>query len=189
MKRRGIYGTCLGVNRSVNKIWKKPKNENYHNMSQVSTSFLGTNTAASLRMSHSKRSSRRGKLRDTLRVSNSGSFTKKLSKSRKTIYIDAENNIVNPVTNSIIQKKTPLRNARNPKLPSNLDSSDLIIDNNSSTYSGNESSMFDVLPHSPKMLPSMKYQSIIPEHEVSDYRPNKSNKFKGRFKSVSPIRE
>ncbi len=157
-------------------------------MSQLS-SFLATNTSASIRMSHSKRVSRRGKLRDTLRVSQSTTFRKNLSASRKTIYLDENNNIVNPVTKSIIQKRTPIRTRRNiQKIVFEPSSSEGIWDNVSSTHSGNES-MFDNSVHSPQILSNLKYPNIIPENGTLDFRQNKSNKFKGRFKSVSPIRE
>eukprot|EP00344_Euplotes_crassus_P004698 CAMPEP_0197010272 /NCGR_PEP_ID=MMETSP1380-20130617/53566_1 /TAXON_ID=5936 /ORGANISM="Euplotes crassus, Strain CT5" /LENGTH=359 /DNA_ID=CAMNT_0042432089 /DNA_START=724 /DNA_END=1801 /DNA_ORIENTATION=- len=170
----------------VNKIWKKPKNENYNKMSQVST-YLSSNHD-STRMSYStRRKSRRGKVKDSLSVSGTKSFTKKLSSSRKTIYLDDKNNIVNPVTKSIIQGQSMQKKRNIQNIVFEPSSSEGIWDNYSSTHGDNES-IFDNSVNSPGIIKNLKYPNIIPESGTLDFNPGR-NKFKGRFKSVSPIRE
>lgn len=177
--------TCLSYSLIVNKLWKKPKNENYNKMSQVST-YLSSNND-SIRMSFSKRRSRRGKIRDTLRVSEAKSFTKSYSSSRKTIYIDDNHNIVNPVTKSIVKGQSIPRKKNIQKIVFEPSSSEGIWGNMSSSHEDNES-IFDNSVNSPKILQNLKYPNIIPESGTLDFNPGR-NKFKGRFKSVSPIRE
>lgn len=170
----------------VQKIWKKPKKENYKKESSgLSTLFTSQN--GSMRMSHSTRKSRRGPLRDTLRVSATQSFKKNLSASRNTIYLDENNNMVNPTTKSIIKKRSVSKKKSNiQKIVFEPSSSEGIWDNLDSV-NDDDSSIFQNSAKRPKVLRNMKYPNIIPENGSFDMRITR-NKVKGRFKSVSPIR-
>ena len=146
----------------------------------------------SIRMSGSVRQSRVGRMRDNLRISNQNSLSKPLSPiSRKTIYIDNNNNIVNPDGRSNYSNKFLSKKASNVSgIIFEPPNSRGIWDSESGLHNDTDDNSISNYVNSPQIL-SNRFNSpkIIPEHGHTFERDmSRTKKVKNRFKSVSPIR-
>ena len=143
-------------------------------------------------MSSSIRRSRRGKLRDILMVSKKKSIWKNIyMKSRKTIYLDNDNNIIRNsgyISNS--SRQNSIAKSRNIQgIVYEPSSSQGIWDSSSNIQNNFEVTPRELTIKSPRVH-SKKFKSshIIPEHGTMEFKFKRKKKNKFRFKSVSPVR-